>query len=459
MKFQKKLTAFLIVFVLFLASAMPVYAAETNVVPAPVIKIQYNGKTLVLNPSPKLINGGSDFLVPLKPFCTALKAKPQWANKQLIIEQNGVKTKITIGNKYKIINGTTYVQLSALSDFLHSQIYYDRGHKTIVLINYQYFMDQIKIKAPVFYDYVMHEYSPVNTGEFRETINFAFKFTPHDSASASSETLSKAYDIKGDITITGKMSENSAICNAVINLYGIENTPLYAELGNRNQITFDMIASDKNFYLKSNLLETEIGTKWLQGDFAMLEQDGVTTFKDLKNQQNSDLLNSDVYSDLNTISAVDINTFKEINSALSAMLFLVDNEHFTCSTTGAETIYTWKLNKADLLKLVANLNQISGSSDDMSLTEMLEMKELVDALVFDTTMTITIKDNIPNSETFSFNFQMNIPEAFLVQLTINGQASLFNINTPIPDITPPSAAEVININDEQALQALDSLLN
>lgn len=457
MRFQKKLIAMTIIIVLFLTSALPVYA-ETISATSSAIKIQFNGKNYTLNPSPKLLKDGN-ILVPLRPLCTALKVKSQWINHELYIERNGVKNKVPVGNKYQVIKGTLYVPISTLSQPLNCEVSYDSANKTVILIDYQYFLDQLKTKASTFNDYLTHQYDPVNTADFKENLDFGFKLTSYSESTETASSLPQSYDVKGNANITGKMSENSASCSGVIQLNGIENTPLYETLGNKNNITFDLIASDKNFYFKSNLLEKEIGNKWLQGDFAMLEQDGINSFHDLKEQSQTKSFGSDSLAAIDSMEgSADITTFSEINSYFSATIFLIDNSHFTYTNVGNETIYTWKLDKYDLIKLVANISKLSSDTKNASLSEVLEAKEILDALEFDTTMTIKINNNIPTSNTFSYNLKLDIPEVILLEMKMSGQTELTNINTAIPEITPPSASEVLDMNDENVSQSLKTLV-
>lgn len=211
------------------------------------VTVEINGETLNFTDSngytvnPQIIN--SRTMVPLRKIFETLGADIEWyGDTQTVIAtkgetkvklqinnsvaeliKRGVTKKITLDSKPVIVNDRTLVPLRFISESLEKQVAWDQDTQTAIIIDYDYFINVLKTKAPVFYDSLVKK----------------------SSAQSSSLKISKAYyDLKNPSyntvsNISAQIYNNSATTKKVIvNIDG--NSELFKEIQNEGWANFDI---------------------------------------------------------------------------------------------------------------------------------------------------------------------------------------------------------------------------
>lgn len=140
------------------------------------VTVELNGETLNFTDengytvNPQIIN--SRTMVPLRKIFETLGADIEWYgetetviatkgdtkvklqinNPIAELTKEGVTQKITLDSKPVIVNDRTLVPLRFISESLEKQVAWDQETQTAIIIDYDYFIDVFKTKAPVFYN-------------------------------------------------------------------------------------------------------------------------------------------------------------------------------------------------------------------------------------------------------------------------------------------------------------------
>lgn len=218
------------------------------------VTVELNGETLNFTDAngytvnPQIINNRT--MVPLRKIFETLGADIEWYgetetviatkgdtkvklqinNPIAELTKEGVTQKITLDSKPVIVNDRTLVPLRFISESLEKQVAWDQDTQTAIIIDYDYFINVFKTKAPVFYNSLVKK----------------------SSAQPATLKISRAYyDLKNAAynnvsNVTAQIYNNSATSKKVIvNLDG--NSELFNEIKNEGWANFDItLNTDSN---------------------------------------------------------------------------------------------------------------------------------------------------------------------------------------------------------------------
>ena len=190
--------------------------------------------------NPQIINNRT--MVPLRKIFETLGAKIEWyGDTETVIAQkgdttvklqinnpiaevtkDGVSSKITLDSKPVIVENRTLVPLRFISESLEKQVAWDQDTQTAIIIDYEYFINEIKNKAPIFGQALDKEAAQTNVKIVKEY---------YDLKNSSNNTNS---------VISAQIYNNSRTNKKVlVNLSG--SSELFREIANEGWNSFDVI--------------------------------------------------------------------------------------------------------------------------------------------------------------------------------------------------------------------------
>ena len=210
------------------------------------VTVELNGETINFTDengftvNPQIIN--SRTMVPLRKIFETLGAQIEWYgetetviatkgdtivklqinNPIAEVTKNGVTEKITLDSKPVIVENRTLVPLRFISESLEKQVAWDQETQTAIIIDYEYFINEIKNKAPVF-----------------------GKALEKESMQTNLKIVKEYYDLKNSANYTNSVV-NAQIYNnsknnkkVVVNLSG--TSELFKEIVNEGWSNFDIV--------------------------------------------------------------------------------------------------------------------------------------------------------------------------------------------------------------------------
>ncbi|PKM82844.1 MAG: hypothetical protein CVU89_01520 [Firmicutes bacterium HGW-Firmicutes-14] len=456
--FFKKCTSLLIALTLLIVTVYPVYGQDNS------IQVQLNGENIPFDVAPQMVN--NRVMVPVRTIFEKLGANVDWDGQtgtititkdgtvmklvlnsnNAIITKNGVESTLQLDTAPILVNDRTLVPVRFISEGLGKQVGWDQANRTVVIIDYDYFVNALKTQAPIFYEYASNQYDEINTGEIDGSADYSFKYDPGiDPGEVVSGTI--------NADLNAKLNKDNGSMDAVIKISGLEEVLKGSGLENYDEISINILFDNNSFYIKSNLFSLleqyniQVGDKWIKADIADLGIPDVETMQDLKKTQSTQSIEQIRESLVNTQMELDVNSFKEAQTIFNALVPLVDNNHFKLTIQGDMKFYTWNIKKQDLVDAVLNLQKGLGSMENMSLEDLAEMKEFMDSLVFDFNMEVGIKNNIIVSSKTSLNTQMDLPDMGHFELSLKTNSKVSNPNNAYFKISMPSPNQVIDYED------------
>lgn len=456
----KKCSSLFMTLFLFASMVTPVYAKDNS------INVQLNGENITFDVAPRMVN--SRVMVPMRTIFEQLGVKVDWNSQtgaitatkdQTVIKlnknsraatvtKNGVPRQLQLDASPVVVNGRTLVPVRFISESLGKQVGWDAENKTVIIIDYNYFFDEFKTQAPNFYNYVTNQYEVIKTGEIKSSADISFKYDPE----------SFGEKVNGNIkaTINTKLNEDNGSADANIKITGLDEFLAMADMKEISDTSLKVLFDNNSFYVKSNLfslLEKQgisVGDKWIKADFADLGNPDIKTLQDLKDLQTNQLsLSKEQMLDLiaNTPADLNVNSFREVQTVFETLVTLVDNDHFKLVDNGDTKVYTWNINKQDLVDVVLDLEKKLGSVEDMTSEDLAEIKEFLDNLAFDFNMQVGVKNNIIVSSKTALTAKMDIPETGYFELSLQSGYEVLNPNNGEYDITMPNPGNVIDFQE------------
>lgn len=267
---------------------------------------------------------------------------------EVISGVSGETEKITLDSVPVVVEGRTLVPVRFIAESLELKVGWDGETNTVVIIDPLKILEMVEEKAPTFYEYMTNltEWPEQLTSDADMVLNV--KYT-----SQNNKELSTNAKFVFDTIIKGAadLYEMSMECN----LTG--KGPLYEEIKSSgfDNISLSMILDAKNMlgYVKSNLLEEQIGNKWLKIAEEAGAIEGVIT-----NPQDYTVENIiDMVFDNSRMNA---QTYSDIISAVELICKFVSDDFFKVSGRTTKT-YTYEIALDDLNELL----QETGVSVDL----------------------------------------------------------------------------------------------
>lgn len=456
-KFFKKSTSLLLAILLIISMAAPVYAIDNS------IQVQLNGENISFDVAPQMVN--NRILVPMRTIFEELGANVEWDNQtrtitatheETVIElnlnnqdayiiKNGVSKKLQLDAAPIIVKGKTLVPVRFISESMGKQVGWDGTNKTVILIDYDYFLNALKQQAPNFFAFASNKYEVLNSGESNSSGDISFKYNSGIESESVNGNIKANFNAKID-TDKGSM-------DAVIKMSGLDDLLSKSGLDKIDSVTFNILFDNNSFYVKSNLfslLEQEginIGSKWIKADIKDLNIPDVKTLEDLKRLQNQQSYEQVAEALVNTPVQLDVNSFSEAQTVFNAFVTLVDNNHFTLTNKGDKKVYTWNIKKQDLIDIALKIQKDSGSFENITMEDLAEIREFVDTLEFDYNMVAEVENNIVVNSRVSLNAKMDFPEVGYFELTLKTDSEVLNPNNAHFIIEMPDSSNVLDFKE------------
>lgn len=457
----------LVVVLTLLLSMVPVAYAQDN-----TIRVQVNGTNVAFEVAPQMVN--NQIMVQAKPVFEQLGATVQWDEQTqgITVQNNGTVVKVCTKSRDGLIiknNAEQTVQLAAapvivegrilvpvrfVAESLGSQVGWDSENKTVVIINYNFFLEQLKTKASNFYEYAANQYETINSGEVKETLDANIKTK---SNSDTQNPILSNIDAKVNASFHTKLNPENGSVAAVIDISGLDEALKMGGLEGFDHITVDLLFDNNSFYVKSNLFpllekaNIHVGDKWVKADIADLNIPDVKNLQDLKEIQSRQKVRNPFAG-----MPLDVKTFKETQAMFNVFVTLIDNDHFTVAKNGDLKVYKWNLEKADLVAVLFNLEKSRGDFEDLTVQDIAEMKKFLDTMVFHFSAEVGVKKNIIVSSKTTFETKMDIPDGGHFELLLKGDTLVLYPNSASFKISIPDPSNVIDFKDLQPDDSIDS---
>lgn len=451
----KKILAIGMITTLLLGITAPVFAQENS------IKVQLNGQDLAFDVKPQIIKDRT--MVPLRGIFEKLGAKVSWEGKTQTITatkaativklklnsksatviDNGVSSQVQLDAAPLIIKDRTLVPIRFISESLGKHVGWDYYNRTVVIIDYDYFVDQLKTKAPNFSEFINNKYQVMQSGEISGDFNTSF-------------SLDSGYsDYKGGLSgdITAKLNPDNGLVDTNIDITELRDLLKGTGLDKYDTITSKLMFDTNAFYLKSNLFKLfeengmKIGDKWVKANISELNIPDVKTTADLKKKAQTPPAVGLTKGITKVYYEPDIYTFKNTQDRFDTFVKLVDDEHFTKTINGDVTTYKWHLTKQDILNIILDYYRDEGSLIDTNPQQLLEMQKMAQSLVFAFDMQTDVKNHMLIGSKVDFDFSLDTPYSTNYKFSFNGEFTTANINGSSYNLEIPNAPDVINYKD------------
>lgn len=414
------------------------------------IKVQLNGENIDFTDAngnivnPQIIN--SRTMVPMRKIFEVFGADIIWdgetqritaitPEKTLNLQIGNAEASITSGDEVLetiildsvpvVVDGRTLVPVRFIAESLELNVGWDATERTVVIIDTDFIFERIQKEAPTFYEYMTTRYETPNTFksdmELTGTINYVdaedrnnntnLKLILDGVAKKSEELLG----IDLDMRITGKGSLLDTI-----------------KENDFEKITMNILMNSDltKMYIKSSLLESEIGKKWALVDMT----ESVNGMSTLINQGMSveDALKL-------TFNQMELNaeTYNGINEVLDIVCPLISDEYFT--VTGRTTkVYTYEIDIEDVLDM------LDLQMDEEAKEEALaQIKENINLSV---KSTVKVTDNVATEELTNISAKIKL-EKETIEVEIKATEKLVSTNQKVI-INMPDEDEIFVIEDE-----------
>ncbi len=387
---------------------------------------------------PQIMNGRT--MVPMRKIFEVFGANVEWEgttqtitatteNKTLVLQINNTEAtvksgdaeeKITLDSAPVIYDNRTLVPVRFIAESLDLRVGWVPETRTVVILDTSFVYDRLQKEAPNFYDFLTAQYiiQP-------KTAEIAVSGTATLNYKDNSKSIS---NIKTLLNSTFKLNEEAFLLNATLKTTGKGELLNTLKEKGFDDITLSYILdSDSNQYIKSSLLESQVGKKWAK--IAGTEElQNVIEYKEAtdKGATYKEMVDA-------VLEAIELNenTYYEINEVVNVICGFLSDEHFTVSGRTTKT-YTYKLSLEDAINIL-NLAELED-----------EIKDNTQIAKAQINYTIKVKDNYVSSENLQLDLTIE-DDTEKADLKIDLKSTVEKINEEI-SITMPRAKDIQEIN-------------
>ena len=292
--------------------------------------------------------------------------KLQIDNEIAEVKRYGKTETIQLDSKPILINNRTRVPLRFISESLNKQVGWDASNQTAIIIDYDYFVNELKVKAPVLYDVITSKSNGATiqiTREYTDLSNTLNNNTSTAFASVSNDTensKSVLIDFVGNSELFKEISTEGWGTIALNLLYdekGVKYTTSTAILDK-------MLSKEYETYEELNLQgKYDISLAEAIREMINLEESSlnISTFANLKTEYNN-FLKLFTYSNTansSTLKASSINYDNANNQYIDFTRFdniIFDNEFSQIYSVVNRLIFNYDVNLDELLYDIKNIN-------------------------------------------------------------------------------------------------------
>ena len=456
---MKRVLSMILVVALTLSLCLPVVYAEGN-----SIKVLLNGEYVNFDVEPQLVNGRT--MVPFRAIFEAMGATVEWNQElwqasgekdgkkvsmiidsnQVVITNNGEEEIIEIDQAPMIIDGRTLVPVRFVAQAFDKIVAWDNEERTVIIFDLQFFVDKLQEKAPNFYEYITTANAvPEN---FKANDEFGFEMEMKDNATKE----------KVNISVEGDMDSIVNVADAYVGL----DTEIEASANSENiAVDFDleMYFKDNYMLIKTDLLDLlemdemeynnklySISKDGIVIDLNKLGITGVNSFEDLmemaKESYDIDSVSNIINEEMDNID-ITVKDAKDIIAMYDLMLDLVTDDKFVKKQMTNQTMYTWTMDKADIIDMVKKMFT-NGMVADVEITAE-ELKELNTLFKeFKMVTKLYVKDNIPTKAILDFDMEIADSEV-VATMEMNWNEEIISVNKGPYKISHPDYEKALDI--------------
>lgn len=323
-----------------------------------------------------------------------------------------------------IYNNRTLVPVRFIAESLDLNVGWTPETKTVVILDKSFVLEKIKNNAPNFYEFITTEYVTPNTLETLVKATAAVNYKDENKLVTNiKSTLNGKLKMNDEkqiyIDMTAKTTGKGDLFDSMKE-NGYDNVTLTTIV--------DVI--NKTSYLKSSLLKSEIGSKWLKTeiklDDSLLKREEIVE----NNVKYSDIIES-LFDEIEVTET----TYDEVSKITDLVCKFVSDKYFTVSGRTTKK-YTYELTLKDVLKIL-----------ELDITEE-ELKESTTLSNASIKLSTKIINNYPMEATMNIEFLVEEDDE-QVEVKVSYEQEVQKLNENV-SITLPSAKNVVEFTDEDA---------
>ncbi len=331
-----------------------------------------------------------------------------------VVEKSASGESVELDSAPVIIDGRTLVPVRFIAETLDLVVGWDGSSNTVIIIDITSLEEILATKAPTFYEYMNNEFSIPES--FSTVLDLVLNIKYTNSAEKSANT-----NVKFDL---------DAILNASKTLYELDlgykatgKGQLFEQImkAGYDNVTIDMLLdlASEAAYMKSSLLESEIGDNWLK-----IEQD--LSEINLIMNVNGESIFKTILKNMLSASLITVNTYSKLEDVVDMISRFVSDEYFTVTGRTTKT-YKYEITMDDICDVLESIGI------DFELKALVESGNIK--------LTEKFQNNINTAGDIEIDFVINAGTE-RIEVTLEGDTKVTKINKTI-SIDLPNEKDVV----------------
>lgn len=385
---------------------------------------------------PKIIN--SRTMVPMRKIFEVFGANVEWEgttqtitatteNKTLVLQINNqeatvksgdTEEKIMLDSAPVIYDSRTLVPVRFIAESLELHVGWVPETRTVVILDSSFIYDRLQKETPNLYEFMSYE------GITPETLQTAFKANATLNYKDSDKNITNLKSVLNGVI---KYGSNKMFVDMTLKTTGKGTLLDTLKENGFDDISLSEIAdfSEKVIYIKSSLLESEIGKKWAK-----------LNSTELFDKYNTILSSKTSFKDTIEIALNEMelteNSYSEINNVLDYICAFANDKYFKVSGRTTKT-YTYEVDLDDIIEIL-----------DLNITraELKEENQISDASI---KISTKVKDGYATDTSAAMSLKIE-DAAEQVEIKLDLSQSVEKMNEEIT-INIPNERNVVNISE------------
>lgn len=385
---------------------------------------------------PKIIN--SRTMVPMRKIFEVFGANVEWEgttqtitatteNKTLVLQINNqeatvksgdTEEKIMLDSAPVIYDSRTLVPVRFIAESLELHVGWVPETRTVVILDSSFIYDRLQKETPNLYEFMSYE------GITPETLQTAFKANATLNYKDSDKNITNLKSVLNGVI---KYGSNKMFVDMTLKTTGKGTLLDTLKENGFDDISLSEIAdfSEKVIYIKSSLLESEIGKKWAK-----------LNSTELFDKYNTILSSKTSFKDTIEIALNEMelteNSYSEINNVLDYICTFANDKYFKVSGRTTKT-YTYEVDLDDIIEIL-----------DLNITraELKEENQISDASI---KISTKVKDGYATDTSAAMYLKIE-DAAEQVEIKLDLSQSVEKMNEEIT-INIPNERNVVNISE------------
>ncbi len=385
---------------------------------------------------PKIIN--SRTMVPMRKIFEVFGANVEWEgttqtitattesktlvlqinNQEATVKSGDTEEKIMLDSAPVIYDSRTLVPVRFIAESLELHVDWVPETRTVVILDSSFIYDRLQKETPNLYEFMSYE------GITPETLQTAFKANATLNYKDSDKNITNLKSVLNGVI---KYGSNKMFVDMTLKTTGKGTLLDTLKENGFDDISLSKIAdfSEKVIYIKSSLLESEIGKKWAKLNSTEVFDkyntilSSKTSFKDT------------IETALNEMKLTE-NSYSEINNVLDYVCAFANDKYLKVSGRTTKT-YTYEIDLDDIIEIL-----------DLNITraELKEENQISDASI---KISTKVKDGYATDTSLAMSLKIE-DDAEQVEIKLDLSQSVEKINEAIT-INIPIERNVVNISE------------